>query len=150
MALDHKPGALRRALSHPRLPKVKAERLCLAPTCLYAAPPPLPAGRLCRLQIRRQPAAAAAAYSDRYLRRGGESGWGGEDGRVTGQGCNRQRSLYLHYSGPGGASWRKHKSLDKGEQSLHGLETPSQQAPNFCNHFLPSQHGGLGTHPPSG
>lgn len=21
-----------------------------------------------------------------------------------------------------------------------GLETPSQQAPNFCNHFLPSQH----------
>lgn len=35
----------------------------------------------------------------------------------------------------------EHKSLDKGEQVYMGLETPSQQAPNFCNHFLPSQHG---------
>ena len=34
----------------------------------------------------------------------------------------------------------EHKSLDKGEQVYMGLETPSQQAPNFCNHFLPPQH----------
>lgn len=67
-------------------------------------------------------------------------GWGGEDGRVTGQGCNRQEALPTT---PGLTCFplEEHKSLDKGEQVYMGLETPSQQAPNFCNHFLPSQHG---------
>ncbi|XP_017919146.1 PREDICTED: RNA binding protein fox-1 homolog 3 isoform X2 [Capra hircus] len=96
-----------------------------------------------------QPAAAAAAYSDRYLRRGGELGGMGRR-RWTGHraGLQQTRSL-THHSGPGGASpWRNIRVWTKESKSTWAwrpqASKPQTSVITSCLHNT----GGLGTHPP--
>uniref|UniRef100_A0A4W2E441 RNA binding fox-1 homolog 3 n=2 Tax=Bos indicus x Bos taurus TaxID=30522 RepID=A0A4W2E441_BOBOX len=93
-----------------------------------------------------QPAAAAAAYSDRYLGRGGELGGMGRR-RWTGHraGLQQTRSL-THHSGPGSASpWRNIRVWTKESKSTWAWRPQaSKPQTSVITSFLHST-GGLGT-----